>query len=268
MVGEYFLTRRAFLLAILINCLCSYSQIKDSSKRITIPIKEAIEKNILELKIFGAYDPELFYEIIDQDGLHFGKCMGVILKSKTDSFILVKLECGTELIPTDSSYQTMIVTKTSEFPLYPKITYATRFYAMCGQIHDAPPSRSSLYEIGELSDSNTIKLAKYLDHNQIQNMIGQHALWSVTDNVESKELEKYGADSTTLSKTKDILYQLNIATRLAPKRTPPKKVEIKKEDNLITINRYYVYAGAGVIIVLSGATLFLISRRIKKDSAA
>lgn len=55
----------------------------------------------------------------------------------------------------------MIVTKTVELPLYPNQTYATRFYAMCGQIHDDPPHFKSTYMVGELADSNTVKLALY-----------------------------------------------------------------------------------------------------------
>ena len=36
-------------------------------------INEAIDKGMLELKISGAYDPRIFYEVVDKDGVHYGK---------------------------------------------------------------------------------------------------------------------------------------------------------------------------------------------------
>ena len=68
---------------------------------------------ILELKINGVYDPRIFHEIIDRDGNHFGKCMGIILKVIL-ILLLLKIDCGTELIPNDTTFQTMIVTKSVE----------------------------------------------------------------------------------------------------------------------------------------------------------
>ena len=76
-----------------------------------ISLNEAIDKGMLELKISGAYDQRIFYEVVDQDGIHYGKCMAIILKSKIDSIVLLRLDCGTQLIPVDNSVQTMIVTK-------------------------------------------------------------------------------------------------------------------------------------------------------------
>jgi hypothetical protein len=113
-----------------------------------LSITEAIDKGMLELKISGAYDQRIFYEVVNKDGVHYGKCMAIILKSKIDSVVLLRLDCGTQLIPVDSSVQTMIVTQKAVFPLYPNETYATRFYAMCGQLHDAAPNIETTFRIG------------------------------------------------------------------------------------------------------------------------
>ncbi len=166
------LTILAFMLT-----LISFAQTKANKAPKIIPINEAIESDMLELKISGASDPSMFYEVVDRD-VHFGKCMSIVLKSNIDSFVLIKIDCGTELIPFDTSFQTMIVTKSVELQLYPVEDYATRFYAMCGQLHCDPPYIESTYKIGELSDTNTVKLALYFEKKFIQNMIGQHALWA------------------------------------------------------------------------------------------
>jgi len=241
--------------------LLSFGQEQQNKKPTVLPIIEAIEKGLLELKISGASDPRIFHEVVDGDGVHFGKCMAIILKSNIDSFILLKIDCGTELIPFDSTFQTMIVTKTVELPLYPNRTYSTRFYAMCGQIHDASPYIESTYTVGELSDSNTVKLAQYFEKNFIQNMIGQHALWAYTDEADLKELKKYGADSLTISLTKNILNDLSIKTTLNTEKQKEKVLH----DNTIKVSKILIYGTGGLVLILLTTTIYLLFRRRKSD---
>lgn len=233
----------------------------NNRKPTELSINEAIDKGMLELKISGAYDPRIFYEVVDKDGVHYGKCMAIILKSKIDSVVLLRLDCGTQLIPIDTSVQTMIVTQKAVFPLYPNETYATRFYAMCGQFHDAAPNIETTFRIGELADTGLVKLANYLGENYIQNMLGQHAMWAFTDQADFEELKKYGADSLSIAKTKEILNNLNLETKLTPKLA----VAQNEETNEMSINRYYVFAGAGLLLILATTTIILIFRRKKKD---
>lgn len=226
-----------------------------------LSIYEAIEKGMLECKITGAYDPGIFYEVVDKDGVHYGKCMAIILKSKIDSVVLLRLDCGTQLLPVDTSVQTMIVTHKAIFPLYPNETYATRFYAMCGQLHDAAPDITTTFRIGELADISLVKLANYLDDNFVQNMIGQHAIWALTDQADFKELKKYGADSSSIARTKEILNNFNLATKLTPKLV----VAQNEEANDISINRYYVFTGAGLLMILATTTIIFIFRNKKQN---
>lgn len=238
------------------------AQDKLNNRRPTeLSINEAIDKGMLELKISGAYDPRIFYEVVNKDGVHYGKCMAIILKSKIDSVVLLRLDCGTQLIPVDSSVQTMIVTQKAVFPLYPNETYATRFYAMCGQLHDEAPNIETSFRIGELADTGLVKLASYLGDNYIQNMLGQHAMWAFTDDAEFEELKKYGADSVSIAKTKEILKTLDLETKLTP-NIPITKVE---ETDAISINRNYVFAGVGLLLILTTTTIVLLFRRKRKD---
>jgi hypothetical protein len=233
----------------------------NNRKPAEISINEAIDKGMLELKISGAYDQRIFYEVVDKDGVHYGKCMAIILKSKIDSVVLLRLDCGTQLIPIDTSVQTMIVTQKAIFPLYPKETYATRFYAMCGQLHDAAPDIETTFRIGELADTALVKLANYLGANYAQNMLGQHAMWAFTDQADFEELKKYGADSLSIAKTKEILNSLNLETKLTPKLIAAQN----EVTNEMSINRYYVFAGTCLLIILATTTIILIFRRKKKD---
>jgi len=238
---------------------------KDSLKNLKpteLSMKDAIDKGLLEVQIMGVYDPSYYYEIINGDGIHFGKCMGIYLNSKIDSTVMLRLDCGTQLIPNDSLYQTMIVTHKVIFALYPNSHYTTKFYAMCGQLHDKAPNYKTPYSIGELSDSGTVKLAQYLSDNYIQSMIGQHAVWAFTDQANFEELKKYGADSISIAKTKEILRNVNLETKLTPK-VPPVVVVVSDD---ITLNPYIVYSGLGIIVLLTTATIILIVRRKKKTN--
>jgi hypothetical protein len=238
------------------STLMSIGQEQPNKQPTVLPINEAIDKGLLELKISGAFDPRMFHEVVDRDGVHFGKCMAIILKSNIDSLVFLRIDCGTELIPFDTTFQTMIVTKTVELPLYPDEIYATRFYAMCGQIHYDPPYIGSTYSVGELSDSNTVKLAKYFEENYIQNMIGQHALWAYTDEADFKELEKYGADSLSIALTKNILNDLSIKTTLNTETI----TEEVLPNNKIEVSKILIYGMGGLLILLLTTTAYLLFR--------
>ncbi len=238
----------------------SYSQ---DERPIVLPIKEAIKKGLIELKITGAYDSQIYQEIVDLDGVHFGKCMAIVLKSNTDSMISVKIECGMELIPFDSTFQTMIITKTVELPLYPSQIYATRFYAMCGQIHDNAPYIETTYRVGGLANKNTVSLARYFEKNLIQNMAAQHALWAYTDNVTFQELKKYGADSLTISISNKILDDLSIKTRINSKKKS-KKILV---DSSVKVEFFVFYLIGAMFLVIVFLMMFFYfrSRTIQKQ---
>jgi hypothetical protein len=231
-----------------------------NKKPSVIPINEAIDKGMLELKICGAYDPRFFYEVLDREGVHYGKCMAIVLKSNIDSFVILKLDCGTLLVPTDSIVQEMLVTHNAEFPLYPGQTYSTRFYAMCAQLHNKAPNIETTFRIGKMADSSLLKLANYLDANYIQNMLGQHALWAVTDQADFEVLKNYGADSNSILKTKEILSKLNIETKL----TSDDKADSK--SNEIKVNRYFYFSGLGLLLILTLTTIVLIFTRKRNDN--
>src|SRR5690554_5676386 len=89
----------------------SFGQEQENRKPTVLQFNDAIEKGLFQFQLSGAADPRFFHETTDNDGIHFGKCMAITLKSNIDSLILLKLDAGTELIPFDSTFQIMIVTK-------------------------------------------------------------------------------------------------------------------------------------------------------------
>ena len=230
------------------------------------PIREAIENGLIECKVIGAYEQQKFSESIDGDGMYFGKCLLIVLKSKVDSLLVLKLESGLLIIPTkDTAVQTMLVTHAVEFIVHPRSSNISKFYAMCTEFHDAAPSILVDFKIGEMADSNLVKLTKYIERMHLQNMIGQHAVWAITDQVSELDLTGYGADSISIQLTKDALNSVNLITKLNQETStykPSTSTEKEELTALTTIKtKYLYYVGMGILLIIS---LIIISSVIRK----
>ena len=233
----------------------------NNSRPIVIPLKTAIKSKMLEIRISGSYNPRQYYEVAGKDGVHYGKCMEAILKSKLDSTVIVRLESGTLLIPTDDSFQKMLVTNEVLFPLFPGRVYRTRFYAMCSQMHKRSPYIFADYTVGEYADSSLYRLARHIDKTYAQNMIAQHAVWAYTDSASYNELVDYGADSNSILRSIAMLNEVNLNTTL----NPPLPVKEPATDNKITLDSYWVYGGLGSIAILALSSVMLAIRRKRKS---
>ena len=255
----------------LITCAKSNAQGSLQEKRDpVISVAEAIEKNMVELNIYGAFVPNLFYDI-DQEGMYFGKCMEMTIKSKIDTPVIIKLDCGTLLYPRDTLVQTMVVTHDVIIPLLKHSKYITRFYAMCSEIHDYSPSKDIIFKVGKLGDEGLVKLARLIEESFMQNIVGQSAVWAYCNHASIEDVKLYGADSVSLIRTKEILDALNLATPLNTKEdtvTSNKKVDEKAETEIevstITLNQYFVYGGLGLILILSVVVIFFLVRKRKQ----
>lgn len=123
-----------------------------------------------------------------------------------------------------------------------------------------------VFTIGEMADTNLIKLSKYLQVSYNQNMIGQHAVWAYTDKANFDTLKKYGADTNSVKRTIEILNAVNIITPLNNTFTNPEQ----KQNPIptMTLNSYIVYGGMGLIGFLSLVTITALIRRKKNNEMA
>lgn len=232
-----------------------------------ISIQEALKKKLLKLEITGIHRTEIALPIDNHDGIHYGNCMLMVLESLCDTPFKAMLGNGVQLIPDDSSKQTMIVTKAIPITVHPGEIFYGKFYAMCGQIHDDVPDRYSNYRVGEKADINICKLAEYFDRNFQQNIVGQHALWAYTDGASREELQKYGGDSNSLKLSKKILDDLCIFTKINPKPAAIKKPitpkSIKTKTGL-NVERKLIYGAVALLFGLLSTTLYILFGRNKK----
>ncbi|MCX6200013.1 MAG: hypothetical protein NTY88_12470, partial [Bacteroidetes bacterium] len=215
---------------------------------------------LVEVIIYGTLEPGVL-SVVDNDRLHYGKCITAYIRGRNiDSLVMLKLDCGTLLVPLDTSIQTMVVTHDVLFPLNKGADYKASFYAMCAQMHDFPPWGGKMFQLGEMADGSLYKLAHYIEKSHMQNIVGQFAVWAYTDNTVFDTLKLYGADSLSLSQTIEILDAVNVKTKLNDK-----PVVIKHLSPLIQINRYYLFGGIGLIALLSFVSVYLFFTRSTRD---
>ena len=56
-----------------------------------------------------------------------------------------------------------------------------------------------MYQVGNIADTNVLNAIAIIEREYLQNIIGQHFLWSITDNASKEELLKYGADTIPIT---------------------------------------------------------------------
>jgi len=254
--------RYTYIAYLLLFSIISKGQTNQPSYSV-ISLKEAIDDKKVNVIITGSYNPNKYFRNSDGNGVYYGRCMDVILESLLDTFVVLKLDAGYSLIPKDSSsYQTMFVTKTQEFPLYPRSIIPHSTYAMCAEIHDKAPIYGISYTLGNIADTLLQKTISIIEKEYLQNMIGQHILWAVANNATRSELEKYGADSNSLSKTVNILSQNKIQCAIV------KEFEEYNKSNLypayIKVKRVVYFLGISYMIMISGAFVYLSLRLYKR----
>ncbi|MFM2307148.1 MAG: hypothetical protein RLZZ367_1817 [Bacteroidota bacterium] len=112
---------------------------------------------------------------------HYGPCMQLQLASNSSEALTIKLEYGYNLVPDDSSLQTMLVTQTLIVKLAPKQKKTCRVYAMCTQAHDGGPSPQSRFELRNRTTGHLLELAELLNRKSYQGTTAQNAVWCLTD---------------------------------------------------------------------------------------
>ena len=221
-----------------------------SAKKLSvIGLKQAIESKMVSVQVTGADMPGKFSESVDQEGLHFGKCMAISIKSNIDSGITIKLDCGTLLSPDDSDVQIMVATHDVSIALKAGKSYATKIYAMCTQMHRYAPTVFEKFKVGERADTTLLKLVKYIELTYNQNIIGQHALWAYTDKADKAQLEEYGADNNSIEKTAAMLDATHIVTLLNKLAEAPVIPKLATQSH--TQDDYPSYCLAGLLSLLT-----------------
>jgi hypothetical protein len=135
----------------------------------TISIQDALNKNLIVLTVKSL-------------GGHTGQCIIFTAQNKTSDNLLLRIEAGRFMMPSDSTRQRMIITRERIMALLPMASDTAKSYAMCTQMYKAGPSLKTIFSLGKMAEGNLLKLVELINKNNYQTMAAQSAIWTVADN--------------------------------------------------------------------------------------
>jgi hypothetical protein len=240
----------------------------------TVPVKDAVEKNMIRYSIVGSWDLYDKKEVLDADGQYFGKCLTIKLQSRIDSAVWISFDNGLMLMCDDTATQDMIITKGIYVQLEPKQHKIVQLYAMCAELHDGMPHMQTRYSVGNMADNNLVSVTQAIEYLLMNNIAGQGAVWAYTDGATEDDLRKYGATDNSLRLTIYILNEARVKTKLNPPiaasadsvmHGDPTTASFEDmNDDFISIPRNVFYSACGFMILLLCLTLFSVFRKRKR----
>ena len=112
--------------------------------------------------------------------------------------------------------QNIILTKDVPVLLSPKQNYRFKLYGMSTEFGDEIPRKGVTYDLGIVGGS-FLRLTKRIEHDAMQNQIGQCALWAFIGKFDRSSFLKYFPDEKLLNKVAQLLDSSGVKTILNKK---------------------------------------------------
>ncbi len=158
------------------------------------------------------------------NGKHVGKCVTFTIKNLADKPISVLIDAGRRLKNHNSDNQDLIVTQQLLVQLKPKQTTNIPIYAMCGEAKDASPKSTDNFTIAENDNADLKGLALLIYKRNFQTDAGQHAIWTITDGYDAKEI--VSADTLEQNTLRRYVSALAYVKNTAVAGVPAKKINL------------------------------------------
>lgn len=169
-------TANCCIVAMLLTCL----QLDSTAQ--ALGIGEALKKGLVSVTASGA-------------GGHSGQCLQLQIKNISKKKLEIKVPAGQIFEAGDSSLQNLMVSKSENFLVESGKSNTGKLFGFCIEAGDGSPGESSIFKMGKLAEGNLLKMANYLNDNQMHDHpSAQYAVWAVTD---ADRLEGIGDPSLT-----------------------------------------------------------------------
>jgi hypothetical protein len=114
-------------------------------------------------------------------GGYSGNCMEVFIENITKDTLLISIEAGRRLNSIDDKQQDILIVKQQDILLSggQKTNVVVKGY--CCQAGNGVPVRNASYGIGSTSDSNLVRLARFLNSHKLNSNDEQNAVWAISD---------------------------------------------------------------------------------------
>lgn len=169
-------------------------------------IRDAFNQDLIHVKITGVYiGMEEYFDLDNGEEVFFGECVQIGITSLTSSDIQIVIPAGQKLISADFDVENKVITKTYVFPLEALSNINYELYAMSTNMFKNVPSAYSTFNMGTLASGNLMKVVDVINSTNKQSTSGQIAVWMITDNAQSSDLQELGATTSEIEDAKQIL---------------------------------------------------------------
>lgn len=158
------------------------------------------------------------------NGKHVGKCITFNIKNLADKPISVLIDAGRRLKNNNTYNQDLIVTQQLLVQLKPKQSVNLPVYAMCGEAKDGSPQSTDNFTIADNDNADLKGLALLIYKRNFQTDAGQHAIWTITDGYDAKEI--LSADTFEQNMLRRYVSALAYVKNTAVAAVPNKKINL------------------------------------------
>ncbi|MDZ4844970.1 MAG: hypothetical protein SH857_05405 [Chitinophagales bacterium] len=136
----------------------------------SVSLQDALNKGLIQVATKGL-------------GGHQGQCIEITITSLNKKEMEILIDAGLQLLPSDTSAQSMMVSQEKIFTLTSKTLKKIKLYALCTQQSDRGPSADELFALGPVAEGHLLTVAQFLSKKKYQTSAAQHAVWCITDSA-------------------------------------------------------------------------------------
>lgn len=139
--------------------------------------------NRTELTLQQAIDTRTVHTTFTGNGgsTHYLKPLQAELRNLTNKSVNVQVPAGYRFKSDDEDVQDIVTTQEEMIALAPEETKKVSISGMCVQHYNSAPSQEDGFKLAGWAQPDVLRMASFLDENNIQNCQGQHAMWIVAD---------------------------------------------------------------------------------------
>jgi hypothetical protein len=167
---------------------------------------DAINGGYIDIGITGAYDgSEESFDLKNGREVFYGECNIITIKSYVANDLDIIVPAGLILKAHDEEVEDKVVTMTHTINVKALSRKDSKLFAMSINLYKNVPILYTEFEVGAIATGDLLKIAEYIDENNEQTSSGQAAVWMVSDNAKSSELEQIGATPSIITSARGML---------------------------------------------------------------
>lgn len=116
------------------------------------------------------------------NGGYMGKGLHLHLQNMSDHELLVDIDPALIFTPSDSSFQNLVAVGDETIAMEAGRSSEVELQTFCGKSYAHSPETNIKYTLWKQGDAGLVKAIQYIHEQQLYGFVGQHAVWSFTNN--------------------------------------------------------------------------------------